>query len=536
MAFHTVPADVAVASEDGVTAVLRPRRGRALVPERRERPLTLAERHTRADGIRALLPLVAGRPRGTLRTRARRLRPRRLRPRRPGPRRDRRRQRRAWPERGGPSHEAVRPEDAFFLYTQTRAVAQQVGGIAVLEETSLTFPQVRDEVQRRLACLPALRRRLDPPGRWWRRPAWVLDDSIDVADHLTEKVIGADGHPSSFADLVDDFFSRPVSLRGAPWEMHFVRGLDGGACALIVKLHHAMGDGFAAIDTLSGLLDDLRCRPDHPATPPPGDEPARGGLPVLARRWVRGTGLVLAGLWSLGRGGRAPRSGINGPMRTPSRHFVSLALPAGEVRDTARTLGVSTSELVLTVVADALHRLLAGRGESARSLLAMVPRSMRTPRTRRAAGNWTGGARVSLPVAAMSPLSRLRETQRRLRRSLRYGEPQASRFLMRAMGALPAPLEARVARWTYRSRWFNLIVSVIPGPRRPYSFAGVRLTEVYPVLPLADEVGLAVGVLSWGEALTVGMTTDVTLLSDADQLAEEVRASFTTFRRVATGE
>ena len=493
--------------------------------EHEARMLAFALRRSRVSGLRALVPLLAGRSRrpGPLRQRARR-RPRRNRP----------RGRRPPAEGRRPGREVVRPEDAFFLYTQTRNVAQQVGGVALLKDSSLTFSEVREEVERRLVGLPNLRRRLAPPQRWWRRPSWVAEDETDVGDHLKERVIGADGQPGTFTELVDDFFSSPVSLAKAPWEMHFVRGLDGGAAALVVKLHHAMGDGFAAIDTLSGLLDDARDA-NESADAAVGKASTDVGRLALTAARLRTAALVLGGLWTLGRSGRAPRTSLNGTMRTPSRHFVSLSLPSAEVRGVARALEATKTELVLTVVADALHRLLAERGEAPRSLLAMVPRTMRTEKTRKAPGNWTGGARVSLPAAEMSPLARLRETQRRVRRSLRHGEPQASRFLMRAMGVLPAPVEARVARWSYRSRWFNLIVSVIPGPRRPYSFVGVRLEEVYPVLPLADEVGLAIGVLSWGDRITVGMTTDVNLLSDADRLVEEMRASFSTLEELAAG-
>lgn len=354
-----------------------------------------------------------------------------------------------------------------------------------------------------------------------------------MSEHIKERVLGTDGQPGTFTELVDGFFSTPVSLDRAPWEMLFVRGLDGGASALVVKLHHTLGDGFSVIDTLSGLLDDAH-RPGDPAVVPPPPKPqgpVNGGRLGPARAKIRGAALVVSGFWSLARAGRAPASSLNGPMKTPARHYVSVSLPAGEIRGAARSLKVTSSELVLAVVADAIHRLLAERCEPMHSLRAIVPRTMRTKDGRMATGNWTGGVRVSLPVGAMDPLSRLRETQARLQRGLRRGEPEAARFLMRAMGVLPAPIEARLARWTYRSRWFNLIVSVIPGPRRPYSFVGVRLEEVYPVLPLAEEVGLSVGVLSWGDSFTVGITADVTLVSDADRLGDGVRESFAALYR-----
>ncbi|MQA84638.1 MAG: DUF1298 domain-containing protein [Streptosporangiales bacterium] len=494
--------------------------------EQEERSLAFARRRNRTDDLRALVPLATARAqrRGPLRPRSRRFRPHRNGHRPTG----------GGPRQGKPRREVVRPEDAFFLYTQTPAVAQQVGGIAILERSSLTFPEVMADMERRMDGLPNLRRRLIPPRRRWGRPSWIVDESIDLSEHLKERVIGAVGQPQTFAELVDDFFSTPVNLDRAPWEMHFVRGLDHGGSALVVKLHHAMGDGFAVIDTLSGLLDDARHPNDRAAEPPPKPQGSVNGKRLgPARTKIRDAALVVSGFWSLARAGRAPISSLNGPMGTPSRHYVSVSLPAGEIREAARNLKVTSSELLLAIVADAVHRLLAERGEPERSLRAIVPRTMRTMDGRMMSGNWTGGVRVNLPVGPMDPLSRLQETQARLRRGLRHGEPEAARFLMRAMGVLPAPFEAWLARWTYRSRWFNLIVSVIPGPRQPYSFVGVRLEEVYPVLPLAEEVGLSVGVLSWGDSFTVGITADVTLVSDADRLVDGVRESFVALHQVA---
>jgi hypothetical protein len=46
------------------------------------------------------------------------------------------------------------------------------------------------------------------------------------------------------------------------------------------------------------------------------------------------------------------------------------------------------------------------------------------------------------------------------------------------------------------------------------------------VLPLADGVALAVGYLSWGEVLGVGVTGDSALFPDADGLADNLLGVF----------
>ena len=76
-----------------------------------------------------------------------------------------------------------------------------------------------------------------------------------------------------------------------------------------------------------------------------------------------------------------------------------------------------------------------------------------------------------------------------------------------------------VARWLYRSAWFDLIVSVIPGPRTARYLVDSRVEQAYAVLPLAQGVGLAVGAMSWDDVLTVTVTYDPVLLPDGERLA-----------------
>jgi diacylglycerol O-acyltransferase len=59
----------------------------------------------------------------------------------------------------------------------------------------------------------------------------------------------------------------------------------------------------------------------------------------------------------------------------------------------------------------------------------------------------------------------------------------------------------------------------MPGTSEPLAFAGLELTDTFPLLPLARGVPLAVGALSWDGQLCVSFTTDPDLLTDAVALA-----------------
>jgi hypothetical protein len=50
--------------------------------------------------------------------------------------------------------------------------------------------------------------------------------------------------------------------------------------------------------------------------------------------------------------------------------------------------------------------------------------------------------------------------------------------------------------------------------------------RAWAVLPLAEGVGLAVGVLAWDDVLAVAVTWDPVLLPDGDRLAALLRPAF----------
>ena len=77
-------------------------------------------------------------------------------------------------------------------------------------------------------------------------------------------------------------------------------------------------------------------------------------------------------------------------------------------------------------------------------------------------------------------------------------------------------------------------MSVFPGDRRRHRLLGQSAGEVYPVLPLADGVGLAIGAMTWERSLSVGILADAALVPDADKLAAEFADAARNYCRIAT--
>ncbi|MGH3550013.1 MAG: wax ester/triacylglycerol synthase domain-containing protein [Pseudonocardiaceae bacterium] len=448
-------------------------------------------------------------------------------------------------------HHGARPlsaPDAFFAHAATLTVPQQVGAVLMLAEAQPAGSpqQLADHlaglITDRTPALPMLRRRLDlRPGR---RPRWLPVDDVDPARHLQVRTVGT-GQGIAWPTALREFFVTPVALDGPPWQLAMVHDTDTGRIALLAKMHHSLGDGLAVTATLIELLCDhddprvQRAQRGYSSVVNPAEPAERGAWRSRARHVRR----VVRGLVSLARAGPAPAVGLVGGLAgglvgasTPTREYAMVELPAATVRATARAHGVSTTALLLALVGEALHRADPVNTAVHDRLRVVAPRT--TQAVRRAGGggdynhdgsyqgNHTAALALDLPVGPMPPTWRIVAVADALARLQRADQPVAAQAVVDALGRLPAPLHARLVRLIYGRRYFSVIASVLPGPRKAHYVQGVRLTSVFPVLPLADGVGLAVGFLTWGDMIGVGVSADTGLVPDPTGFAGALRRAF----------
>ncbi|MBO0890687.1 MAG: DUF1298 domain-containing protein [Acidothermales bacterium] len=412
----------------------------------------------------------------------------------------------------------VRREDLLFVSTDAANVAQQLGAVVAVgpltDGRSLTAEQVRGVLGERIHQTVTLRRRFVDHGRF-RRPGWTVVDKVELTDHVDEVVVSDD---AAAARAVDAFWSERMDHDRPPWRMLVVRGLPGGVALVAMRVHHALADGLSAIGTLERLLDL--------------GEPTRAGTaserPPARRPSVR---LVARGLWHYAISGFAPPSRLNGRLESLERTVATASVPTARLRATAAGLGTRTSTLVVTAVTEALSRVSAGSG--ADHIRLMVPVSLRSIAEARTYGNWTATLTADVPITPMSPADRLRAVDEALAASGASGQPAGAAFALRALGFLPPPLHRVVSRVAYSSRFFNAVVSYVPGARERRLFAGASILAVYPVLGLAAGVRLAIGVMPWADTTGVCVLADRALAADAHAVADGVRAALDEYAALA---
>jgi WS/DGAT/MGAT family acyltransferase len=421
----------------------------------------------------------------------------------------------------------LRAEDALFLHAQTPLLSQQVGAVLLLESAAVPSQDFRREMAQRVQRVPELRRRLERPRSTWRRPCWVTEYEADFVDRIRHVMLGRDGCPAALADVIDGFFSRPCDPFDNPWQMLLVRGTVTGQTVVAVKVHHTAGDSNAIIAMLSALFDPAAGASRAGARSGRPGPPARHGR---VRVPGRGAAQAVRGLCHLAAAGRAPALSVCGTFTSDRRRYLPVALPAREVAVTARRLRVGIADLLLILITEALGQLLRARGEetAGRTVRVAVPRSrvVRAARSRRTPANRSAALALDLPIGPLTLAERVTAVRGQLGAHQRRGEPEAAALVLRALNWLPPPLQRRAAVQLYRHRWFNLLVSVFPGQRRGHRLLGARVAEVYPVLALADGVGLAIGAMTWETSLSIGILADAGLVPDADRLAAGLTGAF----------
>jgi diacylglycerol O-acyltransferase / wax synthase len=147
-------------------------------------------------------------------------------------------------------------------------------------------------------------------------------------------------------------------------------------------------------------------------------------------------------------------------------------------------------------------------------------------------GNRTAAVAIDLPVAPGPVRRRVAAVAEALERGQASGQGEGSAAVLAVLGRFPRWVQRLFARLTYGGRFFHLIVSVMPGVRRPIHIGGGLVAEVVPVLPLAEGVGVAVGAIAWGRTLGLGLALDDAVLGDVD-LTERVDAAWAALIREA---
>jgi len=452
--------------------------------------------------------------------------------------------------------------DASFLHMEQGPAHMHVASAAIFEGPPPAYDEFRAHTASRLHLVPRFRRKLRFVPYGQGRPVWVDDPQLNLDYHVRHTALPPPGSEEQLRNLAARIFSQRLDRSKPVWEMWLVEGLDSERFAIVGKSHHCLVDGVSGVD-ISTIMYDLEPEPE-PQPPPapwiPRPEPSDPQLLADAlleratspREMARGARALLRGprqavgvaADALGAAGAFARAGVAAspsPFNVdigPYRRFAMVRSRLDELKRIKNATGGTVNDVILAAVTGAVGRYLRERGHSTRGLelRAMVPISVRSADERGALGNRVSAMMAALPVWCDDPLERLRIVSGSMGDLKRSRQAVGANLLTELADFAPPTIAAQAARLQSRQRWFNLVVTNVPGPQFPLYLLGRQLLEVFPMVPLAKRQGVCFGIMSYNGTVNVGLVGDYDAMADLDDLAADLEASLEELSAAVPGE
>lgn len=391
------------------------------------------------------------------------------------------------------------------------------------------------------------------------QPVWVDDDRFNLDYHIRHSALPRPGTDAQLKRLSSRIMQQHLDRHRPLWELWIVEGLSGGRFALISKVHHCMIDGISGVDMLKILLSPFETQDIH-ETPQFIPRPSPSGLELMvdeAVHWAqlpleaaRGIGNLIAAAQDKQRDlltrGRAVAETLGASFHTasstpingevgPHRRFDWLTMSLAEIKLVRKALGGSLNDIVLTIVTGAVRRFLQRRLVDPRRIdfRVMTPVSVRSEEEHGSFGNRVSAWVVDLPVGEEDPrrqLDAIRRTTAELKSSKRA---VGAEMLTQVAEWTPSTLLSLAGRNMTRLLPFNMVVTNVPGPQFPMYMLGAKLLETFPHVPLVDNLGLNIALMSNDGKLCWGFNADYDLVPDLAAYVKATRESFEELQTLA---
>jgi diacylglycerol O-acyltransferase / wax synthase len=432
--------------------------------------------------------------------------------------------------------------DAKFLYSETATAHMHTIKVAVSNVSAVdggfSFDTLTEVLGHLLIRLPPFRRRIVPVPGGLGHPVWVEDPEFDLSRHLRRQVLDHPGSDHQLAAAVAAFASSPLARDRPLWELLVLEGLSGTRIAVVVKIHHAVADGSAAVALLRNAVQGVTVDPSVDPSVDPMDDPwlpepiptrrqllsmaARDqvtrwkALPQLVRRSVK-----QARASELRRRSFAPKPPV--PLHhipktsfnvsiTSERTFAMTSMALEELTAIRLAAGTTLNDVYLAVCGGALRSYLSDRGELPdRPLVASVPVST-DPDVARMSGNRVDTLYVAIGTDIGDPLLRLRKIHEGMEASKEVRGLLGHDVLAQRADFVPPQIYRSTVRMWSRSHIadrvnppLNVVLSNVAGPRDRIFFGPIELEALYSVGPILEGIGLNITAWSYAGALGVSL-------------------------------
>ncbi|MGW0176984.1 wax ester/triacylglycerol synthase domain-containing protein [Rhodococcus sp. NPDC003322] len=426
---------------------------------------------------------------------------------------------------------------------------------------SIDLEDVLEWVRPRIEHSAVFRSRIQRYPRDVDFPYWVPDPDFDLRNHVTVEAARGPGWPA-VRDRIAVLCGERLPPGRPPWELLVITGITevddipDGSCVVVLKVHHAVGDGMETVELARGLFAQ---QPLSPGRPTPAVTPAAALLraiaraPVGAARLAWGSaraqvltraaakasarGEVLAPRW------RWPSTRFN-RRQGPGFTFDAVTFDLAEIGAArSRFPGITVTDVVIEVIANAMVSYLREHGEEPpESLGGKVSYSTRGTAESKSRNNFVVLS-VDLHTDIADPIEQLHAIHDSM-------DSEKRRFRHPAVAELSSALECAPAPYVNWLVWRrsqlpigegetvalgNTMISNVPRQSDDMRFLGSRLIGGFGVLGIGDGSCLNHYIVTVGTRVTVTFGVDPARMPDTGRYLTLLREAFDDLARACLG-
>jgi len=455
------------------------------------------------------------------------------------------------------------PVDAAWYHIDGPVNFAMVTGI-LLTKQALDFEKVKAVYRRRLARFDRFCQRVVETGFPIATPHWEEIPDFDIGQQLHHIALPEPCDRAALVELVSELAGTPLDRERPLWQVHVVDNVDGGS-ALVMRIHHCLADGTAAMAVCRELFDTTAAGWAH-AKPPrrrsrrvPGRKeslfaPALAAVGKAARDALAtaeatldavghpqqlideaalaasGAGMLLAELLKA----PDPASPLKGEFGLEKRVAWSEPVALDDIKAIGAPSGAKINDVLVAGMTGALRAYLRKRGVDVNhnTLRAMVPVDLRPPGQGLELGNHFGLVILDLPVRARQACARLRLTKERMDALKRSPEAVAVMALFNLFGRVPKAIED-FAVDLFGSK-ASLVMTNVAGPTRPLYLAGVPIERFMFWVPHPGrQLGMGISILSYRGRATLAVIADARLVPDPEAITAGFHREFARMLKTA---
>jgi WS/DGAT/MGAT family acyltransferase len=460
------------------------------------------------------------------------------------------------------------PVDAAWYHMDGPVNFAQVTGI-VLTQRPLDFETVKAVYRERLAPFDRFRQRVVEAGFPIPKPHWDDMPDFDVGQQLHHIALPEPRDRAALAALISDLASAPLDRERPLWQVYVVDGVDGGS-ALIMRIHHCIGDGTATMAGCRELFETkprgraaarpLRRAAREAAAPAEANGPWLGSALAAVEHAARdvvaaaeaaaeavahpqpllekaafaldGAAMLVAELMKR----PDPRSPLKGEFGLQKSVAWSQPVALDDVRAIGAAADAKINDVLVAAMSGALRRYLRKRGVDIdrMTVRAMVPVDLRPPGEELTLGNRFGLVVLELPVSSRLAATRLRLTKERMDALKRSPEPVAVMALFDVFGRGPKAIGDFAVDLFGRKA--SVVMTNVAGPKETLYLAGVPIDRLMFWVPHPGrQLGMGISILSYKGSATLAVVADAHLVPDPEAITTAFDREFARMLKAARG-